>query len=145
MYGYSGGVFTIDESSACGGGVNHAVILVGWDDDYGAWRLKNSWGTGWGESGYMWIQYGISNIGTNAAYVAYEGIGGTGCSIYDVNCTCKVDVVDIQAVAGHWRCEPGVCYDSLYDTNDDGRIDVVDIMAVVARWDCECGDACYGA
>jgi hypothetical protein len=62
---YSGGTFTRNAS----GTVNHAIILVGWDDSRGAWRLKNSWGTGWGESGLMWIKYGVQKVGYGANYV----------------------------------------------------------------------------
>lgn len=48
---------------------NHAILLVGWDDDKGAWLMKNSWGTDWGEDGYMWIKYNSNNIGRRAAWI----------------------------------------------------------------------------
>ncbi len=50
---------------------NHAVMLVGWDDAKGAWLMKNSWGTGWGENGYCWITYGCNRIGEGANYFVY--------------------------------------------------------------------------
>ena len=37
----------------------HAVTLVGYDDTVhgGAFRMVNSWGTGWGDNGFTWITY----------------------------------------------------------------------------------------
>lgn len=71
---YHGGIFNASAS----GTVNHAVVLVGWDDTQGTsgvWFVRNSWSTGWGESGYMRIAYGCSSIGYAAAYVDYPGAG----------------------------------------------------------------------
>ena len=50
---------------------NHAVTAVGWDDSFpvsafregyqppepGAWIVKNSWDTDWGDDGYFWLSY----------------------------------------------------------------------------------------
>lgn len=69
---YRSGVFSTEESSACNGGVNHAVVLTGWDDATESWVLRNSWGSGWGENGYMRIKWGTSNVGYAASYVVYN-------------------------------------------------------------------------
>ena len=64
---YVGGVFDAHES----GPSNHAVVLVGWDDTQGQegiWILRNSWGAGWGENGYMRIEYGRNNVGGAPCY-----------------------------------------------------------------------------
>lgn len=34
--------------------INHAVVLVGVDTS-GNWKVRNSWGIGWGEAGYIRI------------------------------------------------------------------------------------------
>ena len=48
---YSGGVF-----SNCAASINHAVLLVGIVG--GNWKIKNSWGKTWGESGFIRISGG---------------------------------------------------------------------------------------
>jgi len=35
----------------------HAITLVGYDDSKHAYRAINQWGTNWGDSGYIWIDY----------------------------------------------------------------------------------------
>lgn len=51
------------------GNGNHAITVVGWDDNYsknnfyttpagdGAFIVKNSWGSSWGDNGYFYISY----------------------------------------------------------------------------------------
>jgi hypothetical protein len=68
---YTGGVFNENDPHAQ---INHAVALVGWDDNQGAngvWFLRNSWGSWWGEEGYMRIEYGVCKVGYAACYVNY--------------------------------------------------------------------------
>jgi C1A family cysteine protease len=51
------------------GDVDHAVLIVGWDDQRKAWKIKNSWGTTWGEGGFGWVAYNRYRIGTTTAWV----------------------------------------------------------------------------
>jgi len=48
---YSTGIFSGCTFSA----FNHAVVAVGYDA-LGNWKVRNSWGTNWGESGYIRIK-----------------------------------------------------------------------------------------
>jgi len=62
---YKSGVF----NGKANGDINHAIIITGWDDTKQAWHIKNSWGSDWGESGYMWIAYNCQSIGYGACVI----------------------------------------------------------------------------
>ncbi len=67
---YTGGVYNTKRKRFS---TNHGVTLFGWDDSKQAWRLKNSWGTGWGENGLMWIAYNCPNlVGQGASWVTID-------------------------------------------------------------------------
>lgn len=68
--GYSHGIFNACSATS----INHAVVLVGWqDDEYGGyWIMRNSWGSGWGEQGYMKIRYNCDSIGYAATFIRYR-------------------------------------------------------------------------
>ena len=59
---YSSGIF-----SNCETALNHMVLLVGMSDEY--WKCKNSWGTTWGEQGYIKLARGNTcGICSNGIY-----------------------------------------------------------------------------
>lgn len=48
---YSSGILT----GACGKNLDHSVLAVGYDTSSQYWLVKNSWGSSWGDSGYIKI------------------------------------------------------------------------------------------
>ncbi len=56
---------------------NHAISLVGWDDNPpegggGVWILRNSWGTSWGESGYMRCRFTAMRVACEVCYLVHS-------------------------------------------------------------------------
>jgi C1A family cysteine protease len=66
---------------------NHDVTIVGWDDAYpasqfattppgdGAFIVRNSWGTGWGDLGYFYISYYDGCLGRDDYNMAFASAG----------------------------------------------------------------------
>ena len=82
FFSYRSGIYSLtpgccNDSKVCpschyAGG--HAVLIVGYDDDEEYFIVKNSWGTGWGESGYFRIDYSqlTNDVGFGQYTLAYE-------------------------------------------------------------------------
>ncbi|MET0019887.1 MAG: C1 family peptidase [Candidatus Thiodiazotropha sp. 6PLUC1] len=53
----------------------HAVTLVGYDDNQygGAFKIINSWGTGWGDNGFFWLPYNMIGSVMTQAFVLTDG------------------------------------------------------------------------
>jgi C1A family cysteine protease len=69
---YSSGVFNgcpLDATNY----INHAVLLVGYNDATSSWLIKNQWGN-WGESGYIRLSYtydcGLSTLIGKVAFTS---------------------------------------------------------------------------
>lgn len=52
----------------------HAMVVVGYDDAKGSYRVINSYGTKWGDNGYFWLDYGAFPKVVVEAYVAQDVI-----------------------------------------------------------------------
>lgn len=112
---YHGGVF--NPRIGCNS-INHAIVLVGWNDADGAWILRNSWGPSWGEGGYMRIAYGKSQVGYAANYVVYTGCtSNSDCVTTDEIC-CNGQCITTPACGDNIPCESKTCHTvSCYSPN----------------------------
>lgn len=75
FYGYSGGCYEHDGNDP----INHAVVIIGWDDNMcdgqGAWIVKNSWGASWGLHGFFYIKYNSASFGNYSQLPIYDNMG----------------------------------------------------------------------
>jgi Papain family cysteine protease len=65
---YKGGIFKTYETQNLSG---HAMAIVGYDDNKGAFKVMNSWSTTWGENGFGWISYDVFLLQAKELYVMY--------------------------------------------------------------------------
>ncbi|MEI6745792.1 MAG: DUF1566 domain-containing protein, partial [Methylococcaceae bacterium] len=68
---YTTGLYRPNSYDSRSGG--HAILIVGYSDAIGGFKVKNSWGTDWGDKGFFWIAYdqvgGQSDFGTRGGGV----------------------------------------------------------------------------
>jgi C1A family cysteine protease len=63
---YTTGIF----DKSCTTTLNHAIAVVGYESNY--FKVKNSWGTGWGEAGYVRLAANTGSNGDGKCGVARE-------------------------------------------------------------------------
>lgn len=53
----------------------HECVIIGYDDSRNAYKLQNSWGTGWADGGYCWVDYEFaeSGLGTGTLGIVING------------------------------------------------------------------------
>ena len=111
--------------------VNHAVVIVGWDDSecdgQGAWIVKNSWGPGWGDDGYFKVKYGSCRIGTTGSLINYTPKLAANISVID-------DTIDDSAHNDDGRADPGETVNLLVELRNIG-LDATGVEAVLSTGD----------
>lgn len=69
---YKGGIL----EEGCTMNTNHAVVVAAFTDQgkNSYWTIRNSWGTGWGENGYIRVHYGTNmcNIERRPSYPVFN-------------------------------------------------------------------------
>jgi C1A family cysteine protease len=70
FFAYSSGVYVASPSTGLAG--YHCITIVGYDDNQQCWILKNSWGAGWGDGGFVRIRYNQADLLLDTSWQFYS-------------------------------------------------------------------------
>ena len=171
FHSYKKGIF--NDKSCNEQPVNHAVAVVGYESEF--WLVRNSWGAGWGDDGYIKMSRKINNI---CHISTHSHIPKVECR--DNSCTAPVidnddggdeesdgdECVDLETSCPSWA-QSGYCEHAKYgaymlenclkscsscetndnDDGDDADDECVDLETSCPSWAQSgyCDDAAYGA
>ncbi len=116
FFSYSSGIYKKTSNTVAGG---HCVCIVGYNDAQSYWICKNSWGAGWGESGFFRIAYG--ECGIDAGEYGVEGI-------LDTRWIRGKKVIGLWAIneaKNAWVYISGEGWKKISNNNDDGFLNLL--------------------
>jgi len=85
--------------------INHAVVIVGYNDTKGYWIVRNSWGEDWNGDGHFFVGYGECSIENYVYYAKVSAVPSVSVStdkqIYTANETMEVNITLANPTDAH--------------------------------------------
>ncbi|MFC1727965.1 C1 family peptidase [Nanoarchaeota archaeon] len=123
FYAYRGGIYSHTTGGLSG---LHAMVIVGYDDAEEYWIIKNSWGSGWGEGGYVRVKYNDESMTRWNFGIVVDGTDKDADGIGDKidNCPDIKNSDQKDSDGSIEGCNPftNLCGDVCDDDNDDDGI-----------------------
>lgn len=126
FFAYSSGVYVKTASSTLAG--YHCISLVGYDDNQQCWILKNSWGTGWGDNGFVRIRYGQADLLIDSSWSFYSVDVEVSSTWYS-----NISVSQVYATPhskNAWAYLQGIGWRKIHPNANDGITNTLAIFAI---------------